>query len=185
MSYLIQDISFRLKAARERKGLTQRALAKQAGVPQGHISRIENGTVDLRLSSLIALARVLDLELALVPRKALPAVQSIVRGIENSETSQKAHDMNEDIYLYFDSSKNTKDSKDIKDEVLKSLRKDSKALKKLMSFQSSTDPYRLKRIEQQIARFEEVRNAIVHAPADTVNIDGMRPAYSLDEDDDV
>jgi transcriptional regulator with XRE-family HTH domain len=69
-----------LKAARKSKGLSQRALSEKAGVPQAHISKIENGTVDLRLSSLIALARALDLELALVPRKAMPAVQSIVRG---------------------------------------------------------------------------------------------------------
>jgi transcriptional regulator with XRE-family HTH domain len=69
-----------LKAARKSKGLSQRALSEMAGVPQAHISKIESGTVDLRLSSLIALARALDLELALVPRKAMPAVQSIVRG---------------------------------------------------------------------------------------------------------
>jgi hypothetical protein len=48
-------------------------------VPQGHISKIENGAVDLRVSSLVALARVLDLELTLVPRKSIPAVNSIVR----------------------------------------------------------------------------------------------------------
>ncbi|MGE0152100.1 MAG: helix-turn-helix domain-containing protein [Reyranellaceae bacterium] len=70
-----------LREARLRKGLSQRALGERAGVPQGHISRIEAGAVDLRLSSLIELARTLDLELALVPRAAVPAVQSIARGI--------------------------------------------------------------------------------------------------------
>ena len=48
-------------------------------MPQSHISKIESGVVDLRLSSLISLARVLDLELAFVPRKIMPAVRSIVR----------------------------------------------------------------------------------------------------------
>jgi transcriptional regulator with XRE-family HTH domain len=79
MGYAIQHIAKTLREARESKGLSQRALGNRAGVPQGHISRIEAGAIDLRLSSLIGLARALDLELALVPRKAVPAVQSIVR----------------------------------------------------------------------------------------------------------
>jgi transcriptional regulator with XRE-family HTH domain len=79
MSHVTDDIAKALKKAREHKGLSQRALGRKAGVPQSHISKIESGAVDLRLSSLIELARALDLELALVPRRALPAVQSIVR----------------------------------------------------------------------------------------------------------
>lgn len=58
-----------LRAERERRGLTQRELGGMAGVPQSHISKIESGAVDLRLSSLLALARVLNLELALSPRE--------------------------------------------------------------------------------------------------------------------
>lgn len=57
-----------LRAARERRGLTQRDLGRLAGVPQSHISKIESGAVDLRLSSLLALAAVLDLELVLTER---------------------------------------------------------------------------------------------------------------------
>ncbi|MEZ5573105.1 MAG: helix-turn-helix transcriptional regulator [Halioglobus sp.] len=75
----IDEISRTLKAAREAKGLSQRALAKMAGVPQSHISKIENARVDLRISSLAQIARALDLELTLVPRKTVPAVKSIVR----------------------------------------------------------------------------------------------------------
>jgi len=83
MNYTITHIADKLKAEREARGLSQLALSKLAGIPQSHISKIENGTVDLRLSSLIELARVLGLELMLVPRKALPAVKSIVRSIEH------------------------------------------------------------------------------------------------------
>ena len=79
MAYAIEQVAQTLKAARQGKGLSQRALSKLAGVPQSHISRIENGVVDLRLSSLVEIARVLDLEVTLVPRKSVPAVQSIVR----------------------------------------------------------------------------------------------------------
>ena len=79
MSYATDHIATSLKTARKAKGLTQRALSHLAGVPQSHISKIESGAVDLRLTSLVELARALDLELALVPRKSLTAVKSIVR----------------------------------------------------------------------------------------------------------
>ena len=79
MSYAIEYIASALRKAREAKGLSQRELGKKAGVPQGHISKIENGAVDLRLSSLVALARTLDLELALAPRKVVPALKSLAR----------------------------------------------------------------------------------------------------------
>ena len=79
MNYTIEHIARELRKAREAKGLSQRELGKKAGVPQGHISKIENGAVDLRVSSLVALARTLDLELALVPRKVVPAMKSLVR----------------------------------------------------------------------------------------------------------
>jgi transcriptional regulator with XRE-family HTH domain len=80
MNYSTEKIGNALRTARVNKAITQRELSSLSGVPQGHISKIEKGEVDLRLSSLIALARVLDLEPTLVPRQTLPAIQSIVRG---------------------------------------------------------------------------------------------------------
>ena len=80
MTYAIEHIASKLKDARKAKGLTQRSLGKNAALPQSHISKIENGAVDLRVSSLVELARVLDLELMLVPRRTVSAVQSIIRG---------------------------------------------------------------------------------------------------------
>ncbi|WP_026381951.1 helix-turn-helix domain-containing protein [Afifella pfennigii] len=67
-----------LKKGRDAKGLSQRALSARTGVPQSHISKIETGSADLRVSSLIALARALDLELRLVPRRAIAAVDSVI-----------------------------------------------------------------------------------------------------------
>src|SRR5262245_32960097 len=84
MDYIGQHIVAALKAAREKKELSQRALSAQAGVPQRPISRIERGAVDLQLSSLIELARVLDLEIMMVPRKLVPAVRAIVRAETSS-----------------------------------------------------------------------------------------------------
>jgi transcriptional regulator with XRE-family HTH domain len=89
MTYVTEQIVASLKAARERKGLSQRALGQKVGVPQSHISKIENNAVDLRLSSLIELARALDLELVLVPRKAVPAVRSIARSAESAATGRE------------------------------------------------------------------------------------------------
>ena len=60
-------------------GLSQRDLSMKSGVSQARISKFENGAIDLRLSSLVALFRAMDLELELVPKICLPAVQSIVR----------------------------------------------------------------------------------------------------------
>lgn len=79
MNYEIEDIVATLKSARKGKALSQRDLSARAGVPQSHISKIESGKVDLQLSSLIQLARLLDLEVTLVPKKAVPAVDSVVR----------------------------------------------------------------------------------------------------------
>ncbi len=81
MTNATEHIAKALLEARKRKGMSQRALADLAGVPQSHISKIESGAVDLRLSSLIELSRALGLELELVPRAAVPAVQSIVRSV--------------------------------------------------------------------------------------------------------
>lgn len=87
MTYLNEQLLKSLRQARKRKGLSQRELSARSGVPQSHISKIESGGVDLRVSSLVALARVLDLELELVPRKTVPAVKSIVRSAINADQS--------------------------------------------------------------------------------------------------
>ncbi len=64
MNYETQEIAERLQKARTAKGLSQRDLSALAGIPQAQISRIEAGAVDMRLSSLVALAHALDLELS-------------------------------------------------------------------------------------------------------------------------
>ena len=87
--YEIPDIAQELKAARQGKGLTQRALGSLTGLPQSHISKIETGTVDLQLSSLIELARVLDLEPVLVPRKALPAVLAVITSLTSGQAEPR------------------------------------------------------------------------------------------------
>ncbi len=77
MTYSTQEITNQIKITRKEKGISQRALSAKVGLPQGHISKIENGRVDLQTSSLIEIARALDLELVLIPRTLLPAVLAI------------------------------------------------------------------------------------------------------------
>lgn len=73
-----------IKTARIEKALTQRDLSAKVGIPQAHLSKIENGEVDLRLSSVIEIARALGHEIVFVPRALLPAIQSLERGAAKS-----------------------------------------------------------------------------------------------------
>ncbi|MGH6827390.1 MAG: helix-turn-helix domain-containing protein, partial [Rhizomicrobium sp.] len=77
-----------LQAARERKGLSQRALAAKLGVRQSYVSRIENAGVDPKASSLTEIARALDLELVLIPRRLVPAVQALQRQDEPNDSTK-------------------------------------------------------------------------------------------------
>jgi HTH-type transcriptional regulator/antitoxin HipB len=79
MSARFAGLTAELRAARERKGLSQRTLAEKVGLPQGHLSRIERGEVDVQISNLMELARALEFELVLVPRQALPAIEALTR----------------------------------------------------------------------------------------------------------
>ena len=89
MSTAIEDIAASIKAARIAKGFTQKELGERVGLPQSHISKIEGGNVDLQISSLVEIARALDLELKLVPRRTVPAIEGVLRSQrERSETSR-------------------------------------------------------------------------------------------------
>ena len=67
MTYSLEALGAQVRAMRRARGLSQKQLSDLAGVPQAHISRIEGGGVDLRLSSLTAIAHALDHEFAVVP----------------------------------------------------------------------------------------------------------------------
>ena len=57
-------------------GLSQRELSRRSGLTQSQISRIENGVVDMRMSSLLALTRMVNLELGFTRRsRAVPSVR--------------------------------------------------------------------------------------------------------------
>lgn len=79
MIEFIEHIGKALKEARLKMGLSQRDLSKKAKIPQSHISKIENGEVDLQTSTLIEISRALDLEPMLIPIHLVPIIQGLLR----------------------------------------------------------------------------------------------------------
>lgn len=67
-----------LQETRADLGLSQRELSQRSGLTQAQISRIENGAVDMRISSLLALTKELGLELSFAHQK--PPPRPVARG---------------------------------------------------------------------------------------------------------
>ncbi len=95
-SFIKSGLVAGLKQAREVKGLSQRALGAKIAMPQSHISQIESGKVDLQASSLIEFARALDLEVMLVPRRLVPAVEALSRPGSRTLPAYRLSDGDED-----------------------------------------------------------------------------------------
>lgn len=74
-----RSVSTRLRSARRARGLSQQELAARLGLRQRQISDLERGAVDMRLSTIQNVARALDLELMLVPRTLISAVEAMQR----------------------------------------------------------------------------------------------------------
>lgn len=70
--YNAEALGKSLKRARTEKGLSQRDVCDRSRVPQ-------RGLVNFSVETMVELARVLDLEPILVPRKFIPAVTGIIR----------------------------------------------------------------------------------------------------------
>jgi HTH-type transcriptional regulator/antitoxin HipB len=68
-----------MKAARKALRMKQRELGAKLGLPQSHVSSIERGETDPRLSTALDMARLLDHEIMLVPRRLAPYVESLLR----------------------------------------------------------------------------------------------------------
>ena len=80
-----------LKKARQDKGLSQRALAKRTGMAQSHISKIEAGTTNIRMSSLAELAHALDLDVVIVPKRRVRAVHALLAADTGTNRQRPAY----------------------------------------------------------------------------------------------
>jgi len=65
--------------ARQARQLTQAELAEKAGMSRMAVQKMEAGATDPRLSSLLVLARALDLDLMLVPSALRPDLEAFAR----------------------------------------------------------------------------------------------------------
>jgi transcriptional regulator with XRE-family HTH domain len=189
------EIGKKLRQARNAKGLSQAALAKRAGVPQSHISKIENTGVDLRLSSLAEIARALDLELMLVPRKVVLATQSLIRQAQPAEFSlaslalrddlAKLDKLAEDVLREHASSVEIARLKSrIHDlaqlEIPLSARDAVRALTKQL--EAIKQNQNIQHVNAVMEEADRLRNKFAHVFPDPVPAT-QRPAYTLDDDD--
>lgn len=66
-----------LRSRRKELGLTQEQLGQRSGLAAKHVSRIENGTHEPKVSTLFALVSALELELALGETGKVVATPSV------------------------------------------------------------------------------------------------------------
>ena len=85
----MNSILKQLKIARQEKGLKQSEFGNKLGLPQSHISKIERGETDPRLSTVVDMARIVDRELILVPRRLAPAIRPMIEGGNDQEPMWK------------------------------------------------------------------------------------------------
>jgi transcriptional regulator with XRE-family HTH domain len=76
----MSNIIDQLKVARQKRQMKQSELGKKLGMPQSHISTIENSVTNPRLSTVEDMARLLDHELILIPRELVQAVLALLEG---------------------------------------------------------------------------------------------------------
>lgn len=200
MSAGIQGIAASVREARIAKALTQKELGQRVGLPQSHISKIEKGRVDLKLSSLVEIARALDLEITLVPRKALPAVEGAVRAHGATvETSRAVSLLNEQAQIAERIKANFPDLSQVEGfqnairsiprlqfdaaqlKALDEALQPAKRLKTIIEAQGGAAAL-AKRIEEATSALRHFRNIQVHH-APLIEAARQLPAYRLEEDD--
>lgn len=89
----LKPLAETIRQARLLKGWSQRELSARARMPQAQISRFETGSVDPQVSTLVGLARTLDLELQLAPRAAVTAVGAAVRSAEQRSEERASQEL--------------------------------------------------------------------------------------------
>ncbi|MBV2182922.1 MAG: helix-turn-helix domain-containing protein [Rhizobium sp.] len=195
MKYETQEIADRLREARETRQLSQRELSRLAGVPQAQISRIESNSVDLRLSSLLVIASALDLEIALVPRKAVPAIKSITRQtidrsvIQPPAIAKEMQQLQKAVRALQIEAPTLQEVDELRKATasLQRFHIDTRFLGSLRSLRQTIE--RINIAEQWEGIFDAangmkaLRNQIAHFEPTSEQRSANRPAYSLDEDD--
>lgn len=191
-----EPIIHRLRSLRQDAGVSQRELSRRTGITQSHISQTESGRSDAGLSTVIQLARALDLELMLVPKKLIPAVEGIIgrkgpdsqlsiadggaalKGIDRGLRATKKLSL-----MYGESAELEAITATLMEmRRLRPTRGEAASLNDLIQtmirFQAS--PHALAELRRISQALRQLRNAIVHTAA----AEAPRPAYGVEDDDD-
>lgn len=194
--YGLEPLTEAIRQARLAKGWSQRDLSARAHLTQAQISRIENGAVDLQVSTLIELARSLDLDLQLVPRSALVAVEAAVRSAEERSDERSARNLLATLRRLADEAHSAAPGREDIASIASSLRDleplapafrgafptaDLERLRTnlqgFLTYPPAERPRHAQFYREAAARLKALRNTLMHAPQ------AERPAYSLDGED--
>ncbi|RYE60338.1 MAG: XRE family transcriptional regulator [Hyphomicrobiales bacterium] len=180
-----------LREARGRKGWSQRDLSQRAGMTQAHLSRIESGAVDLKLSTFLELARLLDLEPILAPRSALSALNAVIREADANREARSVRGAANSLQQLVRIARLQHPEEPAVErlsELLRGLHPLEPLFRKpseLAELQDITDQLQsagrhadLANLKKAVDRLAQLRNRLVHSQPET-----PRPAYSLDDED--
>jgi transcriptional regulator with XRE-family HTH domain len=193
MSYKSENLIALAREVREASGTSQRALSDRAGLTQSHISQIESGKMEPGLSSFIDMARALDLELMLVPKKLVPAMLGLMKAQATPEMRIHARQPNDKRFAraerlikkmkqlygssadldHIDESLRFLHRMSLSDEEMQLVRE---LIAKLERHQAS--PQAVPIVRDIAQNLQRLRNSIAHG----VSTD-PRPAYALDDED--
>jgi transcriptional regulator with XRE-family HTH domain len=190
MAYQSEELIREVQGQRIKEAMSQRALAARSGLTQAHISQIETGRLEPGLSSFIQMARALDLEVVLVPKKLLPAVEGILRPAADDfspEDGQSALFAKGERFIA--KRKKLEGSSAILDRIAEYLRFLKQVRLRKDDLAIVTDaietlglirgqPESRARLENIATMLRNVRNHIAHP------VEAPRPAYALDGDED-
>lgn len=195
--YSLTPYAETIRQARLQKGWTQRDLSARSRMPQAQISRFENGEVDPQVSTLVELARSLDLELQLVPRSAITAVEAAVRSAEARSDERALRGLLKRLQAAaqeaYQSAPEREDIASIRaslreleplaplvqgSEITKALQGLLLNLQQFVVYPPAQRGRHAKGYVDAAAWLKRLRNQLVHAPQ------AERPAYSLDDEED-
>jgi transcriptional regulator with XRE-family HTH domain len=189
MTYQSEELIREVQGRRIKMAMSQRALAARSGLTQAHISQIETGRLEPGLSSFIQMARALDLEVVLVPKKLLPAVE----GLRPSADDFSPEDGQSALFAkgerFIAKQKKLEGSSATLDRIAEYLRFFKQVRLRKHDLAIVTDaietlgaiqgqPESRSRLENIVTMLRNVRNHIAHP------LEAPRPAYALDGNDD-
>lgn len=194
--YGLESLTEVIRQARLAKSWSQRDLSARAHLTQAQISRIENGEVDLQVSTLIELARSLDLDLQLVPRSALVAVEAAVRSAEERSDERSARNLLAALRRLAERARQVAPKREDIASIASSLHDleplapalrgafitaDLERLRTnldgFLNYPPAERPSHAKTYRDAATWLKQLRNSLMHAPH------AERPAYSLDDED--